>query len=301
MDYEALIVGGAAAGSSAALVLGRCCRRVLVCDDGHPRNAGARGVHGFLTRDGIAPAEFLRIAREEVMAYPTIEWWQSHVDSVGRIDGGFQLHTADGRAATGATLLLATGLIDDLPAIPGAKTYWGCGVYVCPFCDAWEVRGQRFVIMGRTRDVYGLALELRQWSPDVVVATDGAEPFDARQITCLEQLNMRVIRTKVAAFTGTDERLERLQFADGTVLETSVVFLSTTQRQRSPLAENLGCPAEHDGPVAVRQADCAAADRVWIAGNASTGLQMTVIAAAEGVKAAHAINEFLAARAVPAC
>lgn len=234
------------------------------------------------------------------MAYPTVEWWRIHVDGVERIDGGFALRTADGRVVTGATLLLATGLVDELPAIPGAKAFWGRGLYVCPFCDAWEEQGRRFVVLGRTGNVYGLALEMRQWSPDVIVATDGADPLDAQQHRCLERLGVRVVRSRVTALEGPD-RLERIRFADGSALETGVVFLSTTQSQRSPLAEKLGCPMEADGPVPVREADCAAADGVWIAGNASTGLQMAVIAAAEGVKAAHAINEHLVARDVAGC
>ena len=295
MDFEALIVGGAMAGASAALVLGRCGRRVLVCDDGHPRNAAARGVHGFLTRDGLAPAEFLRVARREVLVYPSVTWWDVRVEAVERLAEGFRLRTSDGRTATGATVLLATGLVDELPEIPGVRQFWGRGVYVCPFCDAWEVRGRRFVVLGRTPDLYDFVLELRQWSQDLVIATDGAWPFSAEQAAHLERLGLPLLRAKVVALEGQEERLERVRLADGTVLDTSVVFLTTTQHQRSPLADQLGCPPEPGGAVPVRESDCAAADRVWVAGNASTGLQMAVIAAAEGVKAAHAINERLVA------
>jgi thioredoxin reductase len=293
MQYEVIIVGGGVAGLSGALVLARCRRRVLICDDGRPRNAVSRGVHGFLTRDGLPPAEFLQVAREQVLRYPTVTWWDGRVEQAERLPGGFQVMMGDGRRATGSKLLLATGLVDELPTIAGFQRFWGQSAFVCPFCDAWEVRDQRFVVLGRDPDVYAYTLELRQWSRELFLCTDGAEPLNERQRAHLQRLGIPVIATPVAELEGTGSQVERLRFGDGSALETGVVFLTTRQHQRSPLGEALGCALNGGAEINVDPETCAAADGVWIAGNASIGLQMAIMAAAEGLNAAHAINERL--------
>lgn len=291
-------MGGGAAGCSAALVLGRCRRSVLVCDDGQPRNAVARGVHGFLTRDGVPPAEFLRIAREQALAYPTVRWRKAHVRDVRRIPGGFRLELADGSEVTGATLLLATGLVDELPPIPRVREFWGHSVFVCPFCDAWEVRDQRFVVLGTCPALYGFTLELTQWSRELIVATNGCDVLTPAQRAQLGRRRIPVVTAPATELEGRDGQIEAVRFADGTRIETRVLFLTTEQHQRSPLAERLGCPIDAEGAVPVPPEDPGAADRVWVAGNAASGLQMAVVAAAEGVQAAHAINERLVADAL---
>ena len=293
MQYEVIIVGGGVAGCSAALVLGRCRRRLLVCDDGRPRNAVARGVHGYLTRDGVPPHEFLRLAREEVLQYPTVQWRNGRVKAAARVAGGFEVTLPDDTVATARKLLLATGLVDELPEIDGFHRFWGHSVFTCPFCDAWEVRDQRFVVLGREPGLAGFALELRQWAAELTICTDGAHPLDEAQRNLFQRLGIEVIDTPVAALEGTDQQLERLRFVDGQTLEARVLFVATSQRQHSPLARQLDCAVDEEGVVKVCTETCAAGDGVWIAGNASTGLQMAIIAAAEGLKAAHAINERL--------
>jgi thioredoxin reductase len=293
LDYEVLIVGGGVAGLSGALLLGRCGRRVLVCDDGHPRNSVARGVHGFLTRDGIPPPDFLRAAREQVLAYPTVSWCPEHVTDIARTPGGFRAKLAGGRSVSGAKLLLATGLVDELPPIEGIHQFWGSSVFVCPLCDAWEVRGQPFTVIGRGCEVYEFTLELRQWSREVTVCTDGAAPLEEGKRAHLERLGVRVIDQRIVALDGHDGQVEQLRFADGSAWPVRVIFVTTTQRQRCSLAENLGCCIDAEGTVTAVDGSGEALRNVWVAGNSSKGLQLAIVAAAEGAKAAHAINECL--------
>jgi thioredoxin reductase len=293
MDHEVVIIGGSVAGLSAALVLGRSGRNTLVCDDGHPRNAVSRGVHGFLTRDGLPPAEFLRIAREQVLNYTTVAFRAVHVTDADRIAGGFAVRLADGTEVTARKLLLATGLIDELPVIEGLRDFWGKSAFMCPFCDAWEVRGQRLVVFGRAADVYDFATEMLQWSQNLVVCTDGPAPFDDEKRQRLNRLGIELCEKRVARMEGRDRQIERVRFTDGTAVTCRALFLTTCQRQRSSLAEKLGCPPTRDGTVPVDDLQHTGKRGVYVAGNAAEGLQSAILAAAEGFKAAYAINEEL--------
>ena len=288
-----IVIGGGVAGMSAALVLGRCRRRVLVCDDGRPRNAVSRGVHGFLTRAGMPPDEFLRVGREQVLVYPTVSWREGRVETAERQGAGFIVRLADGHRITASTVLLATGLIDEMPAVEGFRQFWGHSAFICPFCDGWEVRDQRMVVLGGAVGVYGFTLELRQWASELFLCTDGADALTSEEVDHCRRLGIQVVKTKVAALEGSGVQVERLRFVDGSELPTRVVFLATYQHQRSPLAESLGCPLSDEGAITVCPETCSVAPGLWVAGNASSGLQMAMIAAAEGLKAAHAINEYL--------
>lgn len=293
MDYEVIVVGGGSAGLSAALVLGRCGRHALVCDDGKPRNAAARGLHGFVTRDGIPPAEFLEIARKQALAYPTIEFSRVKVDDADRVEGGFMVLLADGRRLRCRKLLLATGLVDALPEIEGFRQFWGKSAFICPFCDGWEIRGQRIAVFGQEEDVHDFALEMLQWTKEIVICTDGPAPFDDAKRARLKCIGIELCEKKVRRLEGEGTQLQCVRFDDGSALDCGVIFLATRQHQRSSLPEKLGCPPDDAGMVPVDYLQKTRRRGVFIAGNAATGLQASILAAAEGFKAAYAINEEL--------
>src|SRR4051812_12312659 len=179
-SHDVLIVGGGPAGLSAALVLGRCRRRVLVVDAGRPRNAASRAMHGYLGRDGLDPREFLRLGREEIARYG-VEFLDAEVDAargpapdgVTGPDSSFEVMTEDGRRIYSRRLLLATGVRDVLPPIDGAEAYYGRGVHHCPYCDGWEYRDRALVAYGAGPAAVGLALSLRTWSDRVTACADG--------------------------------------------------------------------------------------------------------------------------------
>ncbi|HEU5041397.1 MAG TPA: NAD(P)/FAD-dependent oxidoreductase, partial [Gemmatimonadales bacterium] len=240
MSYDCVIVGGGPAGLSAALMLGRCLRRVLLCDAGGPRNARSRGIHGYLTRDGTSPAEFHRLAREELARYPTIERRAVAVTDAEALAGGFRVALGSGETVTARKLLLATGVLDELPPLDGLDDLYGTSVHHCPYCDAWEWRGQPLAVWGLGDTGVGLALALTCWSPDVVLCTDGPARFSGEDAARLALRHIGVREEPVLRLEGRDGFLDCVVFASGAPLPRRALFLASGQRQRSPLAHRLG-------------------------------------------------------------
>lgn len=289
--YDVIIVGAGPAGLSAALILGRCRRSVLVCDTGRPRNAASHALHGYLTRDGMPPAEFLAIGRRELEPYETVELIPVGAASAECLEGGrFRVTLEDGRAAVSRKLLIATGVADNVPKIAGIHELYGRSVFHCPYCDGWEVRDAPIAVYGRGKHGAGLALELTTWSRDLVLCTDGPGELDAEQAARLARNRIAVREDRVASLEGRDGILQALVFADGTRLERRAMFFTTGQVQRSGLAVNLGCELNEKGTVATGRYEKTHLPGLFVAGDASRAVQWVVVAAAEGAEAAFAIN-----------
>jgi thioredoxin reductase len=225
--FDAVVVGAGPAGLSAALILGRCRRRVLVCDAGHSRNAVSHALHGFLTRDGIEPAELRRVGREQLRRYPTVEVRDIEVVDAKCEDHGFVVTLINGTALSCRKLLLATGVSDQLPRIEGFQTFYGRSVFHCPYCDGWEVRDQPLAIYGSGEHGTGLALELTAWSADLVLCTDGAPRLDRRDVDRLACHGIGLREDPIARLEGRDGVLERIVFTTGDALERRAMFFST--------------------------------------------------------------------------
>jgi thioredoxin reductase len=283
--YDAAIVGGGAAGLSAALVLGRSCRRVILFDDGRPRNAVATEMHGFITRDGTPPAEVLRIAREELRRYPGVECVSAHVSEAKRDGDLFALRTREGAQVRARRVLLATGLYDALPEIDGLRERWGKSVFVCPYCDGWEVRDRRLAVIGIGDAAVGLAQELYQWSNDLLICTQG-EGVRAQQQRWIDAAGATVRNESITALTG-----EAIVFEGGSRERCDAAFLCAPLRQRYPLVDMLGCLVRENGEIAVDDRGRTSASGVYAAGDAVTTIHQVVLAAASGVRAAMAINQ----------
>jgi thioredoxin reductase len=293
--WDALVVGGGPAGLSAALVLGRCLRRVLVCDAGPKRNQASGALHGFLSRDGLPPRELLLLARRELRPYATVVQRAVRVLAVERRGRLFSATLAGGRRVTARCVLLATGVVDDLPDWPGLRRFYGRGVFHCPYCDAYEVRGRRLAVWGATPAAAGLAVKLRSWSPHVALLTGGAYPLSARRRTMLAAQGVRVLESAVTRLGGRGRAFARVHFADGTALPCDGLFLTVDGRQAGDLAGRLGCRFVRQSAVAVRRDGGTAVPGLFVAGDASIDSQMVVVAASEGARAAIAINEQLLA------
>jgi thioredoxin reductase len=293
VTYECIIVGAGPAGLSAALMLGRCRRRVLICHTGETRNARASGIHNYLTRDGTRPAEFLALARQEVSQYPTIEFREVEVLDAARTPDGFRLVCADGRQLGARKLLLATGVVDELPEIEGLAPLYGTSVHHCPYCDGWEWRDRPLAVYGVGEEGSALTLGLTVWSEDLVLCTNGPSRLAPGDLDKLHELGIEIREDRIARLEGRDGRLERIVFEQGQPLEREALFICTPQHQRSALARKLGC--RFTGKGAVNTGSCEATDvpGLYVAGDSSKEAQFVVVAAAEGAEAGMAINKAL--------
>lgn len=291
-SYDVVIVGAGPAGLSAALILGRCRRRVLICDHGAPRNSASHGLHGFLTRDGIEPSEFRRIGREQLEPYPSVEFKHTEVVDIERSNSGFTLSLADDTNTHCRKLLLATGVKDKLPAIDGLLPLYGRSVFHCPYCDGWEMRDRKLAVYGAGESGPGLALELTLWSNDLVLCTDGLE-ISTEDKQRLKQHGIRVRDERIIRLKGSDGLLKEIEFATGETLERDGLFFSTGQHQSCDLARKLGCEINDDGSIKTGDYEITNIPGVYVAGDASRLVQLAIVAAAEGAQAAFAINQEL--------
>ncbi len=289
MDCEVLIIGAGPAGLSAALVLGRCLRRVLIVDRGERRNRLSHAMHCYLSRDGVDPKAFHDECRRQLERYETVSLRDGLAVTAKAIDGGFKVAFAGGATRTSRKLLLATGVRDVLPEIEGLSGCYGRSVHHCPYCDGYEHRGQPLAVIGDGEKGAGLARLMRQWSADETLCANG-EPVTAEDAQELAKAGVKVRLEKLRACEAKDGALERLIFAEGPPLECSAVFFNTGQVQRSDLLSQLGCQFDDKGGVKTNHLEQTGVPGLYVAGDASRDLQFVVMAAAEGAKAAVAIN-----------
>jgi thioredoxin reductase len=293
VTYDCVIVGAGPAGLSAALMLGRCRRQVLICDTGEQRNARSAGIHNYLTRDGTRPADFLQLARDEVAQYSTVEFRQAEVLDAARSPDGFRLVCDDARQLTSRKLLLATGVVDELPKIEGLDALYGTSVHHCPYCDGWEWRDRPLAIYGSGEEGSALALGLTVWSSDLVLCTDGPSRLSPAELEKLERFRIVVREDRILRLEGSEGRLHRIIFGRGAHLDRAALFLCASQHQRSGLARKLGCRFTNKGAVDTGTCEATDVPGLYVAGDASKEAQFVIVAAAEGAEAGMAINKAL--------
>ena len=286
---DVIVIGGGAAGLSAALVLARARRSVLVLDAGEPRNAVAAHLHGFLSRDGMPPGELLAAGREEVARYGGVIQ-QARISGVSRDSaGGFTVTINDGSVECARALLVATGLTDEVVSIPGLWGRWGRTVHHCPYCHGREVTGQRIVVLGGDSREMSLkqAGLLRKYSDHVTFVGNGIV-LSTPERKRLEAFGVRVV--EAAAFGLVDEGVV---LADGVLVEADAVFIAPVMRPNDQLLRSLGCSVTNAGLVAVDAAGQTSVPGVWAAGNVVTPSAQIINAAGAASVSAIAINGWL--------
>ena len=291
---DTLVLGGGAAGLSGALTLARSRRSVLVLDAGEPRNAPAAGVHAFLTRDGLPPAALVRLGRAEVESYGGRVRSGTAV-AARRVGDLFAVDTADGETLHARRLLVATGLVDELPDLPGVRELWGRDVLHCPYCHGWEVRDQPLAVLGTGPGSLHQVKLFRQLTADLVYLRHHAPEPTAEEAEELAALGIPVVDEEVTGLEITDDRLSGVRFASGRVLPRTALALAPRFVARSAVLEDLGVPvADHPwGGRFVAAEDVTgqtAVPGVWVAGNVSDLSAQVVAAAAAGTLAGARIN-----------
>ncbi len=276
-SYDVVVVGGGAAGLSAALVLGRSRRSVLVVDAGEPRNAPASSVHNYLGREGTRPAELLEIGREEVGRYG-VEVRRGRVSSAARTPGGFALGLEDGTSLSSRRLMLATGVVDALPAVPGLGPRFGRDVLHCPYCHGWEVADLPLGVVASGPDCVDRALLFRQWSADVVVLLNGQPAPQGADAERLAARGIGVAPGVIARLVVEDDALTGVELAGGEVVARAALVVTTVPTPDTTLLDAVGGP---DTPG------------LKVVGNAAMPYGGVIASAADGMTAGAMINHDL--------
>jgi thioredoxin reductase len=291
-DFEVIVLGGGPAGLSAGLVLGRCLRRTLICDDGRYRNRGSQVLHCFIGHDGVAPADLRQRARRELERYDSVSIVAGTARRLRRDAGLFTVEFADRAPVSASAVLVATGVVDELPPLEGIEALFGRSVHVCPYCDGWEHRDAPVAVYGRGEKGANFASLLRQWTKDLVLCSNGAALAPELRAKLAAQrilTNAKPIRR----LSAVDGRLSAIVFADGEKLHRQALFFTTGQHPRSPLLEALGCSYEEKRGLVCDPEGRTSIAGVYVAGDVSRDVQLAVIAAAEGARAGLAINKYL--------
>lgn len=282
--YDALVLGGGPAGLAAALWLGRHRRRVGILDGGEPRNRSTVLTHGYLGLDPIPPAELLARGRDEVLAYPTASFLNCGATGARRdAEGGFEVDTDQGEQVSARRLVLATGVVDELPPVAGIEEHYGESVFHCPTCDGYEARDRDVVVLGWGAQVAGTALELLDWARRVTVVTGGqAFEGDERHRQALARYRVEIKELEAAELVGPRGELRCVRLSDGTEIPCDLVFFTVAHHPRTQLAVELGCKLTAEGCIEVDEQGQTNVEGVFAAGDVTPGLQVVQVAAAKG-------------------
>ena len=295
MKHDAIIVGGSFAGLAAATYLARGRRDVAVIDAGAPRNRFAAHSHGFLGFDGVPPGDIVKTAQKQLAAYPTTSLVRGEVASAERRNDGFAVTMGSGEVLTGDKLILAFGINDVLPEIPGLAERWGKSVIHCPYCHGYEFAGQRLGVLGMSPNSLHQAMLIPEWGPTTFFLNGQPEP-DAATLAELDKRNVHIERSPVVELRGEGTELSVVQLADGRLSRIDALYIGAPTRLNSALAEQLGCAVD-DGPLGkIVRTDAmklTTVPDVWAVGDITRGFHNVTFAVADGVMAGTAAHRSL--------
>lgn len=296
MTYDVVIVGGGPAGLSAALVLGRARKRVLLCDSGQPRNAAAEHIQGFVTQDGTPPREFRRIAREQLRPYENVELRDVRVTHIDGQAGQFRVGLG-GSTVEARRILLAVGLVDVLPELPGYRDLWGKSLFQCPFCHGWEARDRALGVQATAAPLLEFALFLTGWSRDIIAFTESAFEVPSELRERVTRAGVRLEERRIRGLRAQSGHLAAVQLEDGSEVPREVLFVRPPQRQ-TELVQSLGVALDEQGFVRVNEHRETSVPGIFAAGDLTTLLQGALMAASAGAQAAYMLSHALTLEAL---
>lgn len=294
MRHDAIIVGGSFAGLSAATYIARARRSVCIIDAGAPRNRFAEHSHGFFAQDGSAPGAMLATARAQLAAYPTVSFVEGEAVAAGQQDDGFRVHLADGRSVEGARLILAFGVSDELPELPGLAERWGASVIHCPYCHGFEFADRKLGVLHLSPMSPHQAALIAEWGPTTFYL-DGAK-LDSATAADLQARGVTIEPAPVARLRGEGRALSAIEFADGRTDRLDALFIGPRNRLNSPIAHQLGCEIEQGPLGATVKTDAWKSTNipgVYAAGDIARGAHSVTWAASDGVTAGVALHRSL--------
>jgi thioredoxin reductase len=291
--WDVIIVGAGPAGCNAALVLARVRRKVLIIDNSKPRNARSQGMHNFLTRDGILPTEFLKLVHAEMDHYNIRHICGEAVSAKRLEQRGFKIEDSNGDTHVCRRLLMATGVTDEIPDIPGMAELWGHGVYHCPFCDGFELCDKNIGLYSKRYNGFGMSLALRELSAGIILFTDGRGYLTARQHEQLAARGIRVCRTQLKSLNCSEDKLTCVELVTGETVPCDAVFVNHGHRTNNALLTQLGARVTSKGAAVTNRKQACSIPGLYVAGDAAIDMHFVVVAAAEGAKAAVAIHDDL--------
>lgn len=295
---DAAIIGGGPAGLNAALVLGRARKNVIVIDEGLPRNRVTHESHGFLTRDGIKPDEFRRIAVEQIGAYPSVRFVADIAIEIAGADGDFKIATKKGDSYRAKKLLFAVGKKDRLPEIEGLIDVYGKSAFVCPYCDGWELRDRELAVIAKGEHIFHYAKTIHGWSDRISLFTNGPHELTDAQREELHVRNIPLHDGRICRIVSENGMVSRVELEDGLSVPCAGIFFAPTLVAGSDLPQALGCELTPTGSVAAIDAmGKSSVPGVFVAGDIATEMNQLIQAAAMGAMAGAGINSELLAEA----
>ncbi len=288
-----IVIGGGPAGLNAAVVLGRCIRRVLLFDHGQQRNRHSHGMHNYLTRDDISPAEFLKISRQELKKYG-VQIQQVEIKHAKKNqDEIFVVEDCDENIYYSKKLILATGLTDRLPEVTGIDKFYGTSIYHCPYCDGWENKGKSIGVYSESKDGIDVALTLKAWSEKITLYTNGKQYLTTKYQKIIDKNKIEVALEPISSFEGSKGQLKNIVFENGEKSFCEALFFSNGYDVQCHLVESLGCNTGKNKVALTNKSQQTNIPGLYVAGDLSKDMHFVVVAAAEGAKAGVYINKEL--------
>lgn len=290
-SVDCIIIGGGPAGLSAALMLGRALREVIVFDHQQPRNAITRASYGFITHDGSDPREIRRLALRDISKYSNVRIKQETVMAIENHRNRLEVTTAQGEKWLARKIILATGLKETLPAIEGIEHYYGRSLFSCPYCDGWELREQPMIFISDSEYVFHMSRVIAHWSSNLAVCTNGNDLLTTEQKQALAAKGIAVYNKRIIRLHGKDGQMKAAELEDGTLFSCVGGFITPQWEQASTLAESLGCKLNAVGAIETDAMGRTSVEHIYAAGdNAIIEPALISIAVAEGSRAAIGVN-----------